>query len=157
MHKWYATAYKICSYIFRFVNLISQLLIVFECKTFPHTLRFATVKHADEAEINSLSSESLTLYVNICSCSPKSIFSMLPTHLKGAREKPDRRLKCTYLLLEELKMCSEVRCQLSLWQQNNSFCTEHILKMSLFGDINLGCNPLNCWGPRKSFHGFQRD
>lgn len=37
---------------------------------------------------------------------------MLPTHLKRAREKPDRRVKYTYLLLEELKMCSEVRWQL---------------------------------------------
>lgn len=41
---------KYALYIFRFVNLISQLLIVLECKTFPHTLRFATVKHADEAK-----------------------------------------------------------------------------------------------------------
>lgn len=31
---------------------------------------------------------------------------------------------------------------LPLWQQNNLSCTEHILQISLFGDINLGCNPI---------------
>lgn len=69
-------------------------------------------------------------------------FSVLPTHLKGAGEKPERSVKCTFLLLEEFKMCSEVRCWVSLQQQNNWSCTEHILQISLFGDINLGCNSI---------------
>lgn len=52
MHKWYIKANKICSYIFRSTKLISQLLIVFECKTFPQTLRIATAKHADKTKKN---------------------------------------------------------------------------------------------------------
>lgn len=39
-------------------------------------------------------------------------------------------------------MCSEVRCQVPLQQQNNWSCTEHILQISLFGDINLGYNSI---------------
>lgn len=43
--------------IFRFAQLISQLLIPFEYKAFPYTLRFATAKHADETKKDSLFSE----------------------------------------------------------------------------------------------------
>lgn len=39
-------------------------------------------------------------------------------------------------------MYSEVRCPLPLRQQNNCSYIEHILEISLFGDINLGCNPI---------------
>lgn len=80
--------------------------------TFPHTLRFATAEHADETKKKSL---VLRKFNSLCQhmllISNISTF-LLYTYSEGWEEILKRKAEYSYLVLQGLKMCSEVRC----WQ-----------------------------------------